>query len=269
MEYEKIDVCQDNCMLFWKEHGREEKCLKYGKLRFMEIINKDGEKVVTKVAHKQLRYMPLTTRVKGLFLSRKTAMHMRWHKDHTDKQDGLMVHPSDGDAWKALDNFDPEFASNARNIRIGMATDGFMPFNMIVALYSCWPIIAIPCNLPPDLCTKYEFMFLCLVIPGPEHPGIRLNVMLQPLIEELKKLWQGVEAYDCFKKHKFNLWVAYLFSVHDFMAYGIFSGWNVHGRLTCPYCGKDIDCFCLSAGGKICYFDCHRCFLPLNHPFRR
>jgi hypothetical protein len=25
MEYEKIDVCQDNCMLFWKEHGREQK----------------------------------------------------------------------------------------------------------------------------------------------------------------------------------------------------------------------------------------------------
>jgi hypothetical protein len=27
--------------------------------------------------------------------------------------------------------------------------------------------------------------------------------------------------------------------------------------------------FFLSAGGKICYFDCHRCFLPFNHPFRR
>jgi hypothetical protein len=69
---------------------------------------------VTKVAHKQLRYMPLTPRVKRLFLSRKTAMHMRWHKDCTDNQDGLMVHPSDGDAWKALDNFDPDFASDAR-----------------------------------------------------------------------------------------------------------------------------------------------------------
>jgi hypothetical protein len=42
----------------------------------------------------------------------------------------------------------------------------------------------------------------------------------------------------------------------------------VHGRLTCPYCAKDTDCFRLSAGGKICYFDCHICFLPFNHPFR-
>jgi hypothetical protein len=116
-------------------------------------------------------------------------MHMRWHKDFTDKQDGLMVHPSDGDAWKALDNFDLEFACDARNIRIGLATNGFTPSNMTTASYSCWPIIAIPYNLPPALCMKYEFMFLCLVIPGPEHPGVRLNVILQPLIEEFKKLY--------------------------------------------------------------------------------
>jgi hypothetical protein len=83
---------------------------------------------------------------------------------------------------------------------------------------------------------KYEFMFLCFVIPRPEHPSVRLNVMLQPLIEELKNLWQGVEAYDYFKKEKSNLCVAYMFSVHDFMVYGILSGWSVHGRLTCPYC---------------------------------
>jgi hypothetical protein len=39
-------------MLFWKEHGREEKCLKCGKSRYVELVNEDGEKVVTKVAHK-------------------------------------------------------------------------------------------------------------------------------------------------------------------------------------------------------------------------
>ena len=115
---------------------------------------------------------------------------------------------------------------------------------------------------------KYEFMFLCLIIPGPEHPGKRLNVMLKPLIEELKQLWSGVEAYDCYKKQKFNLRVAYLWSVHDFMAYGIFAGWSCHGRLTCPICGSDTDCFRLANGGKICYFDCHRRFLARKHAFR-
>jgi hypothetical protein len=31
---------------------------------------------------------------------------------------------------------------------------------------------------------------------------------------------------------------------------------------------KDTSYFCLKFGEKIYYFDCHRCFLPLNHPFR-
>jgi hypothetical protein len=31
---------------------------------------------------------------------------------------------------------------------------------------------------------------------------------------------------------------------------------------------KDTSCFRLKFGGKICYFDCHRCFLPMDHPFR-
>jgi hypothetical protein len=50
--------------------------------------------------------------------------------------------------------------------------------------------------------------------------------------------------------------------------YSIFSGWSCNRILTCLICLKGIACFCLKFGGKISYFDCHRCFLPLNHPFR-
>jgi hypothetical protein len=60
MDYEKIDVCQDNCMIFWKEHINEKKCLNCGKSRFIEVINDDGEEVMTEIAYKQLRYMLLT-----------------------------------------------------------------------------------------------------------------------------------------------------------------------------------------------------------------
>jgi hypothetical protein len=79
---------------------------------------------------------------------------------------------------------------------------------------------------------------------------------------------KGVEAYDVFKKKIFKLRVAYLWSVHDFMAYAIFTGCSTHGRLTCLYCGLDTDCFCFAHGGKITYFDCHRLWLPRKHPFR-
>jgi hypothetical protein len=91
MEYEKIDVCKDNYMIFYKDHKNEMRYLKCGKSRFVEIINKDGERVMTEVAHKQLRYIPLTPRMKWLFLSKKTARHMRWHKECVHENDQVMV----------------------------------------------------------------------------------------------------------------------------------------------------------------------------------
>jgi hypothetical protein len=47
-----------------------------------------------------------------------------------------------------------------------------------------------------------------------------------------------------------------------------FSGWSCNGILTYPICMKDTSYFCLKFGWKISYFDCHRYFLPLDHPFR-
>jgi hypothetical protein len=52
---------------------------------------------------------------------------------------------------------------------------------------------------------KYEYMFLCLIIPNPDHPGTNINVMLKPLMEELKQLWEGLKEYDYDQKQKFNL----------------------------------------------------------------
>jgi hypothetical protein len=242
--------------------------LKCGKSQFVEVINADSEEVMTEIAYKQLHYMPLTPRLKQLFILKKTAMHMRWHKEGDHENNNVMVLPSDGEASKALNNFDPDFARDARNVRIGLVIDGFTPVTQSVASYSCWPIFDIPYNLPLALCMKYEHMLLCLIIPGPDNPGSQLNMMMQPLIEELKQLWVGVEAYDYHKKQKFNLRAAYLWSIHDFLAYGIFSVWCVHGNLICPICDKDTDCFHLDFGKKICYFDCHRCFLPPDHTFR-
>jgi hypothetical protein len=45
-------------------------------------------------------------------------MHMRWHKDRTNKKVSLMLHPSDSDAWKPLDTFDLEFVQDAKQIFI-------------------------------------------------------------------------------------------------------------------------------------------------------
>jgi hypothetical protein len=154
MEYQKIDACKDNYMIFYKEHKDETKCLKCGKSSFVELVNEDSEKVTTKVAHKQLYYMLLTPRMKWFFLSKKTARHMRWYNEGVRENDQVMVHPSDSEAWKALDDFDADFTRDERNVCIGLEMDGFSSHNMSAALYSCWLVFAISYNLPPSLCMK-------------------------------------------------------------------------------------------------------------------
>jgi hypothetical protein len=60
MDYEKIDVCRNSYMHFWKEHKEENKCLKCGTPRYVEVINDDGETVTMEVAPNQLHYMLIT-----------------------------------------------------------------------------------------------------------------------------------------------------------------------------------------------------------------
>jgi hypothetical protein len=171
LKYEKIDVCPDNCMFFWKEHANEKKCLKCGQSRFIRVVTQDGENVMTEVAQKQLRYFYITSRLKWLFISKRTARHMRWHKEVIRENNKVMVHLSDGEAWKVLDEFDADFANDATNVRFGLVTDDFDPFSTNFAPYFCWLVFAVPYNQPSSLCMKFEFIFLCLIIPGLKAPS--------------------------------------------------------------------------------------------------
>ncbi|XP_023639601.1 uncharacterized protein LOC111830945 [Capsella rubella] len=111
---------------------------------------------------------------------------------------------------------------------------------------------------------------VCLGVPGPKHPKRALDIFLQPLIHELKQLWnEGVQTFDYSKKQNFNMRAVLMWTISDFPAYGMLSGWTTHGRLSCPYCMERTDAFQLKNGRKPCWFDCHRRFLPLHHPYRK
>ena len=105
------------------------------------------------VAHSVLTYFPIGPRLQRLYATKKIAAHMRWHKENP-RVSGKMAHPSDGEAWKHFDATYPDFASEARNVRLGLYTDGFAPFGEFGNSYSCWPVMTIPYNLPPCLCMK-------------------------------------------------------------------------------------------------------------------
>ena len=90
---------------------------------------------------------------------------MRWYKDKR-VDDEILRHPADNDEWKEFDAQHPEFALEPRNVRLGLAVDGFNPFGNMNNSYSLWPVILIPYNLPPWLVMKDPFSLMSLLIPG-------------------------------------------------------------------------------------------------------
>jgi hypothetical protein len=95
----------------------------------VKVINKDGTSVTTNVAVKQLCYIPITPRLKRLYLSGETGKQKRWHKEgkHDIEDFDIMSHRANGETRQALDRFYPESARNPRSVRLGMSTDGFQP----------------------------------------------------------------------------------------------------------------------------------------------
>ena len=188
---------------------------------------------------------------------------MTWHQSY-DVVDGVMAHPSDGEAWKHFNSVHPHFSAESRNVRLGLCTDGFNSFGSFVAPYFCWLIILTVYNLPPGMCMRLEFIVLSTVIPDPSSPGRNIDVCLWPLIDELMQLWSSETlTYDISRKQNFVMRAALMWTINVFPAYGMLSGWSTHEKLACSYCMENNKAFTITNGGKTFFFivtvvSCHR-----------
>ncbi|KAL0005925.1 hypothetical protein SO802_013486 [Lithocarpus litseifolius] len=272
LDYEKIHACPNDCMLFWKENVNLEACpcCKVSRWKTNEASvtgNNASSSKGKKKAAKILRWFPLKPRLQRLFLSPDLASFMKWHVNgRTD--DGVMRHPADSDAWKMFDTTHLQFSSEPRNVRLGLVADGFNPFGIMSTTHSTWPVMLVPYNLLPWLCMKRSSLILSLVIPSPTSPRIAIDVYLQPLVEELRELWDvGVEAFDASSKHVSQLRAALMWTIHDFLAYADVSGWSTKGKFARPCCASETDSRYLKHGHKFCYIG-HRRWLDSDHDFR-
>ena len=107
--------------------------------------------------------MPIVPRLQRIFMVKETARQMIWHK--TGKRTQLdadrklmMVHTSDGEAWKRFDALHNDKAADPRHPLFATRTGGFSVFGMMATQYSCWPVFVIPLNLPRiDYAKKEHF----------------------------------------------------------------------------------------------------------------
>ncbi|KAH7867092.1 hypothetical protein Vadar_028768 [Vaccinium darrowii] len=151
-------------------------------------------------------------RFQNMYRSSKMAENLKWHSTH----------------------------GNPRNLRLGLATDGFNPFSNLSSTYSCWPVMLVTYNLPPWLWMKRENVLLALLIPGPKQPSNDIDVYLQPLIEDLQELWSiGISIYDKSTDSMFNLRAILLWTMNDFPTLGNLAGCKTKGKTACPICGEN------------------------------
>jgi hypothetical protein len=265
MDYEKIHACPNDCILYRESNVDATSCPACGISRW-----KLGKNKVEKVGvpGKVLWYFPPIPRFKKMFQSTSTAKSLTWHADERVKDD-KMRHPADSPSWKLVDEKWPTFGSEPRNLRLALSSDGFNPHSSLSSKYSCWPVILVSYNLPPWLCMKRKYMMLTLLISGPKQPGNDIDVCLQPLIDDLKILWDGVEGvYDAYRAEYFKLKAVLFWTINDFPAYGNLSGSIVKGYNACPVCCEKTKPHRLAHSQKMSYMR-HRRWLPRHHPYRK
>ncbi|KAL2613297.1 hypothetical protein R1flu_024989 [Riccia fluitans] len=99
-----------------------------------------------------------------------------------------------------------------------------------------------------------------------------MDVYLEPLVEELKLLWDGVCAYDaaarCPRDDRwFTLYAICMWTIHDSPGLGFISGLAVSGTRGCPTCGDQLQAQYSTSLGSTYYLG-HEKYLPLDHPLR-
>ncbi|KAA0058372.1 uncharacterized protein E5676_scaffold1359G00160 [Cucumis melo var. makuwa] len=164
---------------------------------------------------------------------------MRWHKNNRVEMEDMLRHPVDIEGWKHFDSEFPKFALDPRNISLGLASDEFNHFGHMSTTYSMCHVVLIHYNLPPLKCMKESNLFTLLLIPEPRSPDRKIDVYLQPLIEELKQLWSlDVCTYDSLIDQFFQLYATLLWTINDFSAYGDLSKWSTKGYQVSSSCFK-------------------------------
>ncbi|KAL6194567.1 hypothetical protein ACLB2K_035649 [Fragaria x ananassa] len=252
--YEKIDACINDCCLFKGEKKKNmQNCLECNASRWK--VNPRTNEINTEVPAKVLRYFPIIPRIKRMFLSASNSELLTWHSTH-HSHDGMMRHPVDSIQWRTVDQKWPSFASEPRNLRFGLATDGFNPYKNLSSTHSIWPVILVIYNLSPNVCMSSKNLMLSLLIPGPKQPGNDIDVYLEPLIDDLKELWtNGVEMYDAYNRATFYLKAILLWTINDFSTYGNLAGLTTKGEFACPICGPDTCSKWLALANKTVYLD--------------
>ena len=263
LSHKSIHCCDCGKTLYWQENAELDRCPHCGKSRYIQ-----GSETIPR---RVLRYFSVIKRLRRLFRCPAIAKHLRWHSSN-HSEDGKMRSVVDSEQWHFIQGRYPNFATEARNIRMGLALDGVNPHSLQSTKHSVWPLMMVLYNLPPYLVTKRFFMSLTMLIPGPNSPDENtIDVFLKPLVHDLKKLWKGVAAIDMSEpegpSRQFKMRGILMWTINDFPAYTLISGQVGKGYAACPICGENTSAKYSSSADKTLFLG-NRRWLRHDHRWR-
>ncbi|XP_013589396.1 PREDICTED: uncharacterized protein LOC106297769 [Brassica oleracea var. oleracea] len=172
--YEKIHACKNDCILYRKQYKDLTSCPRCKASRWE--VDKHTKKEKKWIPAKVLRYFPIEDRFRRMYRSTRMAEDLRCHFSNAS-EDGTMRHSVDSITWSQVNAKWPEFASDPRNLRLGLSTDGMNPFSNQSTKYGTWPVLLVNYNMTPTLCMKAENVMLTMLIPGPTAPSNNIDVI--------------------------------------------------------------------------------------------
>ena len=220
--------------------------------------------------------LPITPCLQCHFVDPKEAKLMQWHaerdKPEEDPEKGrILTHPSDASQWQDLDAV-TNFGGDARNVRLGMSTDGLNPFGNQSSTHSTWPVFVWPYNLPPWLCTKQRYIHMSILIQGPKQAGVHIHTYLALLVEELAALWATPSrTWDAYTGDYFPMRAALLTTVQDYPGCSYVSAQVGHGFCACVRCmdkTPHLQLPRIKGSSKTVYPGARR-WLRTDHPWRK
>jgi hypothetical protein len=127
--------------------------------------------------------------LKRVFSNPRDAELVRWHSEKRRKNNEEIQHPADGTQWKIFDLQYKQFGSKSRNIRFALSTNGMNPFGENRTVHNTWSVIIVMYNLLTWLYHKRKYLILSILIQGSKQADTNIDVLLEPLMEDMAKLW--------------------------------------------------------------------------------
>jgi hypothetical protein len=145
MEYQTIDACPNDHMIYYGQHASKTKCMQ------CHISRYRTDQVTNMVPQKVLRHIPIIPSLQRLFRCESIAPFMDYPTKNRSG-DGVFRMPADaGYAFREIQEKWEEFKDKPHNVKLSLATDGVNPFGELRSIYSEWPIFV----------NKITFLFRC------------------------------------------------------------------------------------------------------------